>query len=130
MKRAASVIQNMLRLLSVVLIVLGFMFWFHRGVTYIPLHMGLGIALVVCLWALSVIGFAARLKPGLVWAGLLWGLVVLWVGMAMRTGRFAAVFPGHAFEAARVLHFLIGLGAVGLGETLGKRIKLSAKARS
>jgi hypothetical protein len=128
MRLAAAVIQNVVRLLALVLLVLGFMFWFHRGYDYVPLHMGVGIVLVVMLWALSAIGFSTRVKPGLVWAGLLWGLVVLWFGMEMRTGRFVALFPGHLYELARVLHFLIGLAAIGLAEALGKRIKSKGHA--
>jgi hypothetical protein len=129
MRLAAIVVQNLIRLIGVCLLILGFMFWARRGYQYVPVHVGLGIALVVLLWVLSVIGFTARVKPGLVLAGLLWGLLVLWLGMTMRSGRLATVFPGHAYEAVRVLHFLVGLGAIGVAESLGKRIKLSA-ARS
>src|SRR5579884_3819616 len=117
MRLAAIVVQNLIRLIGVCLLILGFMFWARSGYQYVPIHVGLGIALVVLLWVLSVLGFVARVKPGLVLAGLLWGLLVLWLGMAMRSGRLTTVFPGHSYEAARVLHFLVGLGAIGVAES-------------
>jgi hypothetical protein len=38
----------------------------------------------------------------------------------MTMGR---MLPGPAHEVVRVLHFLIGLGAIGLAETIGGKIK-------
>lgn len=128
MRLATLVIQNVLRLLAVLLLVLGFMFWSHRGAQFVPLHMGSGVVLVVLLWTLSVMGLMAGVRPALVIAGLLWGILVLWWGFNMH-GLFLSMFPGAKYEIARVFHFLIGLGAIGMGEVLGKRIKLNTAAR-
>ncbi len=127
MRLATLVIQNVFRLLSLLVLILGFMFWAHRGYDYVPLHMGAAIALVVLLWCLSIIGFATRVKAGLVLAGLLWGVLVLWWGFSMH-GLFPRIFPGSKYEIARVVHFLIGLAAIGMGEALGKRIKQNTAA--
>lgn len=121
MKTLTLVLQNIGRLLGLILIVLGFLFWSHHSYTLIPLHMGLGVGFVVLLWAMAAIGARARLSPGLIATAFLWGLFVLFFGMTM--GR---LLPGRAHEVIRVLHFLIGLGAIALLESLGARIKRRA----
>ncbi len=121
MKTLALVLQNLGRLLGLVLLILGFLFWSHHSYSLIPLHIGMGVAFVVLLWLMGFIGMRAGVSPGLVGGAFLWGLLVLVFGMTM--GRF---LPGRAHEIMRVLHFFIGLGAIGLLESLGARIKRSS----
>jgi hypothetical protein len=121
MKTLTLILQNAGRLLGVILLILGFLFWTHHSFQLIPLHMQMGVAFVVLLWAMAVIGASAKVSPALVVAAFLWGLLVLYFGMSM--GRF---IPGRAHELIRVLHFLIGLGAIALLESLGARIKRRA----
>lgn len=115
---AAIVLQNLVRLLGVVLIVLGFMFWTRHSFDLVPIHMRLGEILAGLLILLGILGIAARLKPALPVIAIVWALLLVWFGMNM--GR---MLPGRAHEAIRVLHFFIGLGAIGLSESLGARIK-------
>jgi uncharacterized membrane protein YjdF len=122
MKTAAVIVQNAVRLLGVALIVLGFLFWSRTAFSLIPLHMRLGEILVALLWILAIIGIRAKAPAGLIAAAVVWGLVVVGFGMTM--GRF---LPGRAHEVIRVAHFLIGLAAIGLAESLAARIK---RARS
>ena len=118
MKTAVVIVQNAVRLLGVALIVLGFLFWSRTAFSLIPLHMRLGETLVALLWILAIIGIRAKAPAGLIAAAILWGLVVIAFGMTM--GGF---LPGRAHEVIRVAHFLFGLGAVGLSESLAARIK-------
>ncbi len=118
LRMATIIVQNAVRILGVVLIVLGFLFWTGHSFALVPLHMQLGVALVVSLWVLALIGLRARVSGGLILSGLLWGLLVVFFGMTM--GRF---LPGRSHEIIRVVHFLIGLGAIGLSESLAARIK-------
>lgn len=117
-RTATIIVQNAVRILGVVLIVLGFLFWTGHSFALVPLHMQLGVALVVLLWVLAAIGIRVRVSGGLILSGILWGLLVVFFGMTM--GRF---LPGRSHEVIRVLHFLIGLGAIGLSESLAARIK-------
>jgi hypothetical protein len=118
MKIATMVIQNAVRVLGVILIVLGFMFWTGHSFEYVPLHMRLGEILVALLWIIAAMGLRAGVKMGLVLGAMFYGLIV--VGFAMRMGTF---LPGRAHEAIRVIHFLFGLGALGLVEMIGAKIK-------
>jgi hypothetical protein len=122
MKIAVSVIQNAIRLIGVILIVLGFLFWAKQALNLMPLHMRLGVAEVILLWAIAILALRARVSTGLVIVTLLWGLLTASFGMKM-----GSLLPGRAHEIIRVLHFLIGLGAIGLAESLAARIKRSRR---
>jgi hypothetical protein len=125
MKTATVIVQSAVRLLGLVLIVLGFLFWSRTALSLIPLHMRLGETLAALLWMLAVLGIRAKVHPGLIAAAILWGLVVVGFGMTM--GGF---LPGRAHEIVRVAHFLIGLGAIGFSESLAARIKRGASLRA
>ena len=125
MKTAVLIVQNAVRLLGVALIVLGFLFWSRTALSLVPLHMRLGETLVALLWILAILGIRARAPTGLIAAAIVWGLVVVGFGMTM--GGF---LPGRTHEVVRVAHFLFGLGAIGLSESLGARIKRSVSPQS
>jgi hypothetical protein len=118
MKIATIVIQNAVRILGLILLVLGFMFWSGHNFDLIPLHMRLGEILVTLLWIIAGMGFRAGVKAGMVLGAMFYGLIV--VAFAMRMGRF---LPGGAHEVIRIVHFLFGLGAIGLVEMIGAKIK-------
>ena len=120
MRSLVLVLLNVGRLLGLVLLILGFLFWSHHSYSLVPVHMGLGVGFVVLLWIMAFLGMRARVKPGLVVVAFLWGVLVIGFGMTMGT-----MLPGRAHEAIRVLHFLIGLAAIALLESLGARIKRS-----
>ena len=122
MKTAVIILQNAIRLIGLILIVLGFLFWAKQALNWLPLHMRLGVLEVVLLWALAILALRARVSAGLVIAALLWGLLTASFGMKM-----GSLLPGRAHEIIRVLHFLIGLGAIGLAESLAARIKRSGR---
>ena len=112
------VIQNAVRILGVILLVLGFMFWSGHNFDLIPVHMRLGEILVSLLWIIAAMGLRAGVKPGMVLGAMFYGLIV--VAYALRMG---GLLPGGAHEVVRVVHFLFGLGAIGLVEMIGAKIK-------
>ena len=118
MKIATILIQNLVRILGIVLIVLGFLFWTHHSYNLVPLHMRLGTILAGLLIILAILGIAARLKLGLTMGAIVWAVVLVIFGMNM-----GGLLPGRAHELIRVVHFLLGLGAIGLAESLGARIR-------
>jgi hypothetical protein len=118
MKPAITILQNAIRILGAVLIVLGFLFWTGHALGLVRFHMSLGFALVVLLWILAGIGTWAGVHLWLLISASLWGLLVIVFGVTM-----GALLPGRSHELIRVLHFLIGLGAIGLSEGVAARIK-------
>jgi hypothetical protein len=118
MKIATMVIQNVVRILGLILLVLGFMFWTKHSFEYVPVHKLLGEILVSLLWIIAAMGLRAGVKPGLVLGGMFYGLIV--VAFAFRMG---GLLPGGAHEVIRIVHFLFGVGAIGLVEMIGAKIK-------
>ncbi len=112
------VIQNAVRVLGLILLVLGFMFWSGHSLELVPMHMRIGEILIGLLWILAAIGLRAGVRPGLVLGAIFYGVFV--VAFAFRMATF---LPGGAHEVIRVLHFLFGLGAIGLVEMIGAKIK-------
>ena len=51
------------------------------------------------------------------------GIVTAGVIVAAFAFRMGTFLPGRAHEVIRILHFLIGLGAIGLAESIGVRIR-------
>ena len=118
MRIATLLIQNAVRLLGIIMLVLGFMFWSGHSLDLVPVHMQIGGIVVGLLWILAAIGMRAGVKPGLVLGAMFYGVIVL--AFAFRMGTF---LPGRAHEAIRVVHFLLGVGAIGLVEMIGAKIK-------
>lgn len=118
MRIATILLQNLIRLLGVILIVLGILFWTGHSLNLVGLHMRLGETLAALLIILAILGIVARLHPALTIGAIVWALLVVFFGMKM-----GSMLPGPAHEAIRVLHFLIGLAAIALAESLGARIK-------
>ena len=125
MKTAAIVLQVMVRIIGLILIVLGVLFWTGNATTLIPVHMLLGITLVLLLWALAILGAIAGVNLGLVALALVWGLIVPILGLT----QFRLV-PGSMHWTIQALHLLVGLGAIGLADNLARSIKRRQTRRS
>lgn len=120
MKTATTVAQMLVRICGVLLIALGILFWTGNAVTLVPLHMLLGLILVLSLWTLAAIGARSGVAPGFVVVVLLWGLLVIVFGA---TQDSILNEPGNPHWIIQVLHLLVGLAAIGQGEGMGVRIR-------
>lgn len=121
MKATAVVMRWVVRLTGLALIVLGLIFWVGRAHSLIPLHMLLGLVLVVALWVLAGIAARAGASSGMVALAFLWGLVVIGLGMTQ-----TRILVGSAHWIVQVVHLLVGLAAMGMAEGLGARVKRAA----
>ena len=122
MRTTTTVAQMIVRLFGLILLILGALFWSGHALQLVNTHMLIGVLFVLALWTLSGIAAAAHQSGGLVALGFVWGIVVLALGMTQQT-----LMPGSAHWVIRVLHLLVGLAAMGIGENLAKRIKSSAR---
>ena len=119
------VAQYLVRALGAVMVLLGVLFWTGNALMLIPLHMLLGIGLVLTVWSLAAIGVRAGVHLGLVLFALAWGVVVPVLGM---TQDSLVVGPAHV--VVQILHLLVGVTAIGTGELLARRIRLHQSSRS
>jgi len=118
MQGTTTVAQMLVRICGGLLIILGIFFWTGHALSLIPIHMLLGLVFVIALWVLAGIGARAGVGAGLVALAVLWGIIVLALGMTQ-----TRLVPGSAHWVIRVLHLLVGLFAIRLGEVLAQRIK-------
>jgi hypothetical protein len=115
MRTAIKVLQMVIRLDGAVMIILGLVFWSGHALTLIPVHTWLGFLLVVSLWAQALLAARSGVQPVLAVVAIVWGLIVVILGMTQTT-----LLPGPSHWVIQVLHLLVGVGAIGLGETLAR----------
>jgi hypothetical protein len=115
-----TAIQMAIRTAFVVQLALGLAFWTGNALGLVDLHQLIGILIVLALWAQAALAARAGVQPGMVAAAVVWGVVVVVVGLTQRE-----LLGGSAHVVIEVLHLLLGIGAVGLAERLGT----TAKAR-
>ncbi len=106
------------RVAGVLLVLLGFAFWAGRALSLANIHMLLGVILVIALWLLAAAALSSGRAQGVAGVAIIWGLLVLIVGMVQRS-----ILPGSAHWVVQVIHLLLGLGAIVLGEQLGAAVK-------
>ncbi len=120
--RIASIV---LRLCGALAVILGILFWSGNTLNLIPIHMLLGLLVVLSLWT---VGIGQAFSSGGSWTlaggALLLGLLVLGVGL---TQTRLLVGPFH--WVIQVLHLLLGLLAVGLGQRVAARGRKSSPMR-
>jgi hypothetical protein len=118
MKTATTVVHMTLRVSGLLLILLGLAIWTGRADGVIPVHEFLGFVLVLSLWTLAF--FAARAGVSMAWVAVavVWGLIAPILGLAQDR-----LLMGDWHWTIQVLHLLIGLGAIGLGENLVQRMR-------
>jgi hypothetical protein len=111
------------RVTFLIQILLGVAFWSGHLNSLVPLHIASGIILVVGLWALAALGARSGATLGLVIVAVVWGAVVIVLGLA-----HDSILTGGWHWLIQVIHLLLGIGAVGQAETLGRRIRQTAPA--
>jgi hypothetical protein len=118
MNTATTVLQLLVRITAVIQIVLGVLFWTGNLVNLVPVHMLIGLVLVLSLWALAVMALVSGANRGLAALALVWGLIVVALGMMQ-----SQLLPGSLHWIIQVLHLLVGLAALGMAERLAAGIK-------
>lgn len=118
MKTAITACQFLIRVTGLLQIVLGLLFWAGYVRNLIPIHMLIGLVLVLVLWVLAVLAWPAGVSLGFALLVILWGAIVVGLGV-MQT----QLLPGAAHWVVQVIHLLVGLAALGLGERLATMSK-------
>jgi hypothetical protein len=107
--------QIVARAALVVQVILGIIVWTGHGDSLIPIHIAVGLLLVVDLWVAVALGLRSRAPVGLAILALVWS-----VGMPVFGLVQANLLQGDAHVAIEVLHLVVGFIAVGLVEALAR----------
>jgi hypothetical protein len=118
MKLTTTIAQTVVRTLGLIQIGLGVLFWTYNVLNLIPLHMLIGLVVVLALWALAGLGLRTRVHPGLASAAFAWGVLVIALGMTQMR-----ILPGDLHWIVQVLHLGFGLAAMAFAEVLGHRVR-------
>ncbi len=115
-----------LRLCVLLALIFGILLWVNAIPDWgVMIHMTLGLLAVIALWLLAFgIGTARKGRSlGLAIGAFVLGLLLPIVGL----GQLSWLYLGNAHIAVQILHLILGLGAIGLGEAIAARYKRQNK---
>lgn len=115
--RTTSLARMLVRGAGLLMLVLGLIIWTGGADALIPAHMVIGFVFVLSLWALAVLAGRAGASPAVAGVAIVVGLVLPILGLTQH-----GLLPGDAHWLIQVVHLLLGVVAIGLGEALGARI--------
>jgi hypothetical protein len=116
MKVVVAGLRWLIRLLAVVQVTLGVLFWTGNAFSLIQVHTLSGMALVLALWIQAALAARAGIGYGLPVVAFVWGIVVIALGMTQDS-----LLTGDLHWLIKIVHLLVGLGAVGQAEVLAVR---------
>jgi hypothetical protein len=111
------------RVTGLIQIVLGLLIWIVHPDGVIPVHIAVGLALVLSLWTLAFLAAEAGVPTkeagrGLVALAVFWGLLMPVLGLTQ-----GQLLVGDAHWVIQAVHLLVGIGAIGLADALAVRIR-------
>jgi len=121
MTSAVTNLRILVRLCGLILIILGVIFWTGHALGLISVHMVVGLLFAVVLWVLAFLGAKAHVGAGFVTLVAVWALIMVVFGAVQ-----VRLMPGSAHWVIQVLHLLIGIAALGMGDQLGTRLSRAA----
>lgn len=116
-----------LRVCVLLTLILGIVFWAGNVDAVVPIHMLLGILVVLSLWVLAVATATAKGGNwGLAAGAFVLGIIIVALGL-----RQTSILPAPSLHwIIQVIHLLLGLSAAGLGEAMAGRYKRLNAART
>ena len=122
---ALSVAGWTIRITGLALVVLGLLLWADAASSLRSIHILLGLVLVVALVAAAVLALRAGAKPILPAIAIAWAFLTVALGMVQ-----AQLLVGDAHVVVQVIHLLVGIVAIGLGEALAAAGRRGAGVRA
>jgi hypothetical protein len=102
-----------MRAAAAVQVILGIGFWTGHWANLVNLHMAIGMLYVLALWVIGGIALARRQAPGVAAVALLWGVLIVAIGMTQR-----GMLVGDLHWVVRVVHLVVSLAAMPFAERL------------
>ena len=124
MNMVIQIASIMLRVFGTLALILGLLFWAGIGLNLIAVHMLLGLLVVLLLWIVGVgQAFSKNGSWPLAIGALALGAVVIIFGL-----RQSALLVGPFHWVIQVIHLLLGVLAVGIGQISMGRYRKGAIA--
>jgi hypothetical protein len=116
---AFSAVRMTVRGVGLIMLILGLVIWTGSADGLIPIHMLLGIVLVLALWAVAVLALQAGLAPALPAIAIAWGVLAVAFGLA----QWQILPDAGQHAVVDIAHLVVGLVAIGLAEAIGAGAK-------
>ena len=113
MSLATTVLRWVVRVTGLVQLVLGLAFWSGNLLQLVNFHMLDGFVFTLAFLALVVLAAVARVGLAPVIVGLVWVVVVPVLGLTQ-----VQIMPGDLHWVVRLVHLLVGIGAIGFADRL------------
>ncbi|HYL44716.1 MAG TPA: hypothetical protein VEU97_15135 [Ktedonobacteraceae bacterium] len=123
--KVLTITLMILRLAVLVALIFGILFWLDIATNFIPIHMLIGIIVVLSLWIIGLVqGF---MKGG----SLPFAVLTFVLGLALAiVGLYQQQWlVGSAHWIIQVIHLLLGLSAIAVAEMIVGRTKRRVKAQ-
>ena len=125
MKTATTILNWLIRITGLFQLIIGVIFWVNQNDNLVPFHLLVGVILVFSLWIMAFMAVRAGVSWKMSTVVFFWGLVVVILGVTQ-----TEILPGNLHWLIEVLHLLLGLGAIGLGEGLSAGVKRIQQPKS
>ena len=121
-----TVAQWVVRITGILALILGLLIWTESGLrSLVPIHMLIGVVLVLGLWLLAATAWQIGVPPGLAVGAAILGLIALVLGLTQ-----TSLLQDSTHWIVQVLHLIVGMAAVGIGEMIGGRVRRQKLAAS
>jgi hypothetical protein len=127
MPRILTISLWLIRVTGVLVLILGLLIWAQNMTSLFQPHMGLGLLMVLSMWVFAATSVSAGASVGTAVGVALLGLVMLLFGGAQEN---VLPEPNPAHAIIKIVHLLIGLGAMAVAELVGGRISRIRLARA
>ena len=124
MRTTTTISLWLVRVTGTLQLVLGALFWTGHAYGYVPLHIINGFVFVATLWTIAVLALVAQTRRRLAVFALVWGIALPAFGIVQAT-----LLIGPMHWIVRVIHFLMGFSAMGVGGRLGQAVLAMVPAR-
>jgi hypothetical protein len=122
MNTVIQIASIFLRVFGTLALLLGLLFWAGIGLTFIALHMVLGLLVVLLLWIVGIgQAFSKQGSWPLAIGALVLGALVITLGL-----RQSALLVGPLHWVIQVIHLLLGALAIGVGQISAGRYRRGA----
>jgi hypothetical protein len=111
--------QWIVRICGILALIFGLLLWAgDLPLTLLPVHILLGVLVVLGLWLLAAVSSQMGIPLGMAAGAALIGVLVLIVGFTQDS-----LLPGGAHWIMQLLHLILGMAAVASGEMIGGRLR-------
>jgi hypothetical protein len=122
MQIATTIALTVMRIAGPAAVILGVMIWTGYFYVVLPIHMLVGILVVLALWTLATVAAFTGASRGLAALALVWGIIVPLLGIT-----HASLLPGPFHWIIQVIHLAVGMVAMVLGGRLATMIRATQK---